>query len=201
MPTNLSNTTTMPWFQEWLKSTYPQTSGAISTAMTNPALAGSKNLNYLPQYLKAPDIGNVGMASLLNILMGAGATSPALMNRTISGIAQGTQSRQEDLMGELARRGMMGSGVGLAAGQAIAQGGQNTIADVMANEAQMQEARRRQDLELMMNLFLQPRYNYWGTNLSGKMAQDQLKWNKTMGIISGLGNLFGGLGAMPGGGG
>jgi hypothetical protein len=78
------------------------------------------------------------------------------MNREIAGINRGTQAQQGALQGGLAQRGMSRSGIGQALSQSIGQAGQDRVANRMAQETQMAEQRKRQDLELFMRMVMDP---------------------------------------------
>ena len=140
-----------------------------------------------------PQAQQAGFTNLLQILQGQGATDPALMNRTLAGISQGTQGQQADLRGRLAALGLSGSGIGQALGAAVGQAGANKRADILAQEAQIQEARKREDLNLLLNLILNPGLGAMGLNLG--VPTSSIASNKGSAILGGLGT---GLGAAFG---
>ena len=98
----------------------------------------------------------VGFDTLLQILQGQGKTDPALFNKQLAGIAQGTQANQTNQQGNLSRLGLSGSGVGQALNAAIGQSGVEQASTATAQENALQEQRKRQDLQLLYQLLLQP---------------------------------------------
>ena len=133
-----------------------------------------------------------GMGTLQQILSSQGATDPRLFNQQSAGISRDTQSLQQALQGSLARSGMMGSGVGLMANAAIGQAGANQQAGLRANEAQLQEQRKRQDLQLLMQLILGPSFQMAQHLDYRDMQNDQAQAQKSGAWIGGVGSLLGG---------
>lgn len=98
----------------------------------------------------------LGYSNLADILQSQGKTDPQAFNRMLGGISQGTNQQQGQLQAILAQRGLGGSGVGQALGAAVGQAGQSSLAGARANEAQLAEQRKRDDLDLLLKLIVQP---------------------------------------------
>ena len=103
-----------------------------------------------------PQAQQQGFTTLLDILGAQGQTDPRLFNQQLASSSLNTQAQQGDLQAQLARMGLSGSGVGQAVGASIGQAGANQRADLQAREAQLQELRKREDLNLLLNLILNP---------------------------------------------
>ena len=104
----------------------------------------------------AAGISPFAYQNLADIIASQGKTDPAAMNRDIAGIQRNTQIAQQDLGGQAAGMGLQGSGVMQALQQAIGQGGREQIAGRQSQETQMAEQRKRQDLQLFLELITNP---------------------------------------------
>ena len=105
----------------------------------------------------APQALDTGLGTLQQILGMQGATDPALLNKQLAGISQGTQGNQDALQGQLARLGLQNSGVGQALGGAIGQSGVAQRSQAVAQDNALAEERKRSDLvNLLLPLLIQP---------------------------------------------
>ena len=136
----------------------------------------------------------VAYANLIEALLGKGQTDPALVNRQVADISRGTAGQQQQVQGELARRGMSRSGVGQALSTAVGQGGENRIAQMRATEAQLAEDRKRQDLDLFLRMVVDPSLNSYGLTQGVAMQNRQMQQNQQNGYLALLGTLLGGIG-------
>lgn len=113
----------------------------------------------------------LGYQTLYQILASQGATDPRLMNRTLAGVSRGTEAGQQGLAAGMASRGLGDSGLAAALSSAIQQGGTETKAGVLAEEAQRQEERKRQDLGLLLSLIVGPQLTMRGQDQALRAAQ------------------------------
>ena len=141
----------------------------------------------------APGSVPVGYETLQNILMGRGQTDPMLMNQELAAISRATQGQQDALQGRLAAGNLQGSGVGQALQTAIGASGAEQAATRRAQETQAAEARKRQDLELLMRLLIDPAFTASGQRLGLNYAPD-----KPSDFESLLAGAAGVLGNLPG---
>ena len=127
----------------------------------------------------------LGFSNLLGILASQGQTDPRLMNQELSGIDRSTQANQMNLMETLAQSGLQGSNLGIGLGAAIGQGGAQLKAQRMAQESQMQEARKRQDLDLLLRLIIDPSMQGFGIQRNYQ-AQKSAGGSDPLGTIAGV---------------
>jgi hypothetical protein len=117
----------------------------------------------------------LGYSTLAQLLGQQGRIDPRAGNEVVAGIQRGTQTGQQNTQGELARRGLGGSGVGQALAAAQGQAGQNQIASFRADEAQQAEARKRQDLQLLMQMVIDPAFDHQELRTNWELGQQQIK--------------------------
>jgi len=191
--------------------TNPQTLDWIGGGITglNRYRAATPNSNLLSEMMKnlgysyagpALALGTPaawqGYANLNQILQSQGKTDPAMMNMMLGGIQRDTQTQQQQAQGALARQGMANSGVGQAIQASIGQAGAQQKAQTRAQEAQLAEERRRQDLNLLLSLIVQPGLDAsamaLGQYQANKQSETQLKSAK----MSAIAQLFGGLAGL-----
>lgn len=111
--------------------------------------------------------------TLYETLQRQGQTDPRLFNQQLSNISRSSEANQQAYGQGLAAQGMGGSGLGQMGGAALAQGGLQARSHAFATESALTEARKRQDLEMIISLILNPRLAYRAQNLGLNMQQDQ----------------------------
>lgn len=141
-----------------------------------------------------------GGQTLAQILGSQGATDPRLFNMQSAGISRNTQGLQQALQGSLARSGMQGSGVGLGMQTALGQAGASQQAGLRAQEAQIQEARKRGDLQLLMDMILGPAQQKIAMDRGFSLQQQMMGQQNKGATIGALGALGGGIFGGPIGG-
>lgn len=139
-----------------------------------------------------------GFQSLFDIISSRGATDPRLMNEQELSIRRDTEAQQQAFQQALAASGMGGSGVGLASYGAIGAGGAGRLATMKASEAALAEERKRQDLELLLNLIINPRLAYRAQNLGLQAQQDQNSNASAAARAAAISSLLGMVGRMYG---
>lgn len=149
--------------------------------------------NQLPELL--------GVGTLSDILLKQGKTDPALFNQQLAGISRGTQQNQQAVGGQMANRGLGGSGLAAALQAAIGQQGVGQIAGARANENQLAEQRKRDDLQLLLQTFINPGIDRWAIQTgqynaaANRSQQDQNAKNGFLQqIIGGIANYYTGGG-------
>ena len=142
-----------------------------------------------------------GMANLANIMASQGRTDPRLFNQMRTNIEQRTQAAQQQGQGRLAQMGLGGSKLGQMFIEARGLGGRQQLAGLDAQEAQLQEQRQRQDMNLLNMLMAAIQGNtQMGVNQFNTIEQ-QRDQNRLLGQQSGLsalGALLGGAGSAGG---
>lgn len=98
----------------------------------------------------------VGYGNLMEILLSGGKTDPTAFNRQIAANDRGTATSQQNVQGAFAQQGLQNSGLGMALQGAIGAGGAQRNADVRGQEAQLAEQRKRDDLNLFMQMVMNP---------------------------------------------
>jgi hypothetical protein len=134
----------------------------------------------------------VGFQSLLDILLSQGATDPRLLNRQIQGLQRGTEADVNSLQESNAASGY-DSGVGSAIVEARRAAGTEQIGQARADEARLQEERKRSDLQLLLDLVINPRAQRRGQNLALEAAKYAARHG---GGGSGLSEAGAGLGSI-----
>lgn len=132
-------------------------------------------------------------ASLNELIGRKGATDPGLMNQQLGAINRGTQAQQGQIAGQMANRGLSGSGLGMALQAAVGQGGLDRRAGLMNQEAQQQEQRRRQDLALFYEMVMGPQLDSLGMRKNYE-AQSGTDWGA---ILGGGAQLAAGASGLP----
>jgi hypothetical protein len=136
------------------------------------------------------------MGTLQQILASQGRTDPALFNRELAQIARGNQQLQRGTAGSLAASGLGGSIGGKALLAAIGQSGQEQLGQRRAKEINLAEARKRQDLGLLMEMLINPGLTSAGIRLgvpSGGGSGSAAKVGALGGLLGGIGSLIGGI--------
>lgn len=132
-----------------------------------------------------------GYENLYDIISGQGRTSPTQMNLDLADISRTTQGQQDDLQGRLAQMGFGRSGLGAALGTAIGQSGAERRSRRMAEETQLAEARNRQDLQLLLDLIINPTNQAFATRSGISMGQQQASSQKQGSALGALGTAAG----------
>lgn len=136
-------------------------------------------------------------SQLAQLLMRQGATDPRLMGQQLTDIGRQTQSAQFGLQNRLSQSGInANSGLGMALSAAIGQGGANRRSRLLAQEAQMKEARQRGDLATVLGL-LNPAMGYQNQLAQQALMQQQMGNQKTGALLGAAGALGGGMMAGP----
>lgn len=162
----------------------------------NSAIANDAGIGALLHTAQAGAAGlPVGFANLIQILQGQGKTDPMALNQNLADISRTGQGAQQDLRGQLAGQGLGRSGVGAALQAAIGQGTADRRAGAQAQETQTAEARKRQDIELMINALVGPALQGYGIEKGVSIGQQQLNQQKSAAdqqlLVGLLGSLFG----------
>lgn len=142
-----------------------------------------------------------GMDTLLEILKSKGATDPRLFNANLLNIQRGTEAQQSSAAERMAQSGMDQSGVGQAILGAIGQGGENRVANARAQEAALQEQRKRDDLNLLLSLIIDPQLRYKALQMGGDQyaaMSGAANRQTTMGMLGALMPLLGMFFGPPG---
>jgi hypothetical protein len=135
----------------------------------------------------------MGYANLANIMASNGKTDPRLYNQGMTQIAQGGQAQQQGIQQQLAQRGWGNSGVGAALQQSAAGATQDRRSQYQAQQAATEEARKRSDLQLLYQMFVDPSLQgaAIATNqYAGKAAQDSATSAQQQQAILSLGQIF-----------
>ena len=129
------------------------------------------------------DATPVGYGNLMEILLSGGKTDPTAFNRQIAANDRGTATSQQNVQGAFAQQGLQNSGLGMALQGAIGAGGAQRNADVRGQEAQLAEARKREDLNLFMQMVMNPAtdqgalaLNQYNQSANRDMQKDGAKW-------------------------
>jgi len=138
-----------------------------------------------------------GMNTLRQIMGSQGATDPRLFNMQSAGISRDTQSLQQALQSSLARSGMQNSGVGVMAGASLGQAGADRQMSLRASEAQLQEQRKRDDLQLLMQLILGPSLQKYGVDQGVALQTAATAQQQKAAMIGGAATLAGGIFGGP----
>lgn len=138
---------------------------------------------------------DTGLGTLQAILASQGRTDPALFNRDLAQLAFGNQSAQRNVAGSLAASGLGGSIGGQALQAAVGQAGQERLSQRRAEETNLAEARKRQDLGLLMELIINPALTAQATRLGVSKGNN----SGNAAGIGALGSLLGGIGGLLGG--
>lgn len=136
---------------------------------------------------------DTGLGTLQQILQSQGRTDPAAFNRDLTQLSFGNQSLERGLQGNLAASGLGGSIGGKALQAATAGAGQERLADRRSKETQLAEARKRQDLGLLMEMITNPSLTSAGIRLgipSGSSGSSSAAG------VGALGSLLGGIGSI-----
>ena len=139
----------------------------------------------------AATIPGVANQNLMDILMSGGATDPRLMNQQVAGIDRGTQGAQMTARGNLAAGGLQGSRLGEALQAAIGQAGEERQAGLQADEAQRMEQRKRDDLALFLQVYLQPMLEQYAIKTGQYQANKDRSSQTLMSFINTLGTAYG----------
>lgn len=150
----------------------------------------------------APTAGRLGLSTLIDVLASRGRTDPALFNQQVADIQRGTQGQQQAIQQQGAQAGLQGSGVMAALQAAAGQAGEDRIAQAKAQENAMAEERRRQDLDLLMRMIMDPSMELFGIHQNVEQAEKQRTLQRDAALANAIGGLFGSIfGGIGGGGG
>lgn len=116
-----------------------------------------------------------GYSTLLDILSNQGRTDPRQMNLDLADISRTTQGQQQDLRGQLAGAGFERSGLGAALGAAIGQSGAERRSRRISEETQLAEQRKRDDLQLLLDLIINPQQQAYATSQGVSLQNMQNK--------------------------
>lgn len=142
----------------------------------------------------------LGFANLNQMLANQGRTDPRILNRQLTSIDRGTEANQQALTSRLSRAGLQNSGVGAAVAAALDAAGGQQRAGAISRDIEQSEARKRQDLQLLQQLFIDPSTDFEALGLGQFNADRSRNDQQTAAFISALGSIFGGLGSGGGGG-
>jgi hypothetical protein len=134
------------------------------TSSNNPFSSGFSPFS-LPGFQRIQD-------QIFELLSSRGQTDPRLLNRNITSIQRGGQSRQDAARGEFAGLGLQQSGLAPTLFAAIGEGTANRRAGLEAQEAAMARERQGQDLMLALQLLFNPTLQLRG--LQTGLQQSQL---------------------------
>lgn len=155
---------------------------------------GGGSVSYAPYDPFQGVMGQEAERNLFGILRSKGKTDPLLMNQMLGEISRGGQAQLQGIDQNLATRGWENSGVGAALRQASTGATMQRRSELVANQAQLEEQRKRTDLELLLKMFIQPNLDYAGIQASKYGIDQQTKAQKdaaTMGMIGDLMAMFG----------
>lgn len=133
-------------------------------------------------------VANQGYGTLLDILQRQGATDPRLLNQQRAQLDLMNQQQMRATQGNLAGAGLTGTGAGQALLAAQGQAGVAGQANLTAQEAALQEQRKREDLQLMQLLF-GPKFARRGLRNQLDIAKMQAGANQPGGLD--IGSLLG----------
>ncbi len=196
-PTTPFSTPASNSLQDILGSQQANVSGNIADIMND-----TKSLQHRGGFQSLAQLGGAGLtaipqglATLQQILGQQGATDPRLFNQQIANNARQTQDMQTASAARFAggpgALGAAGSGLQAALQAAIGAGGAGRDASIRANEAQMQEARKRGDLQSLLPMILNP--------LLGNLGQvQQIALDQHLGSKANKANMVAGLGSLAG---
>lgn len=102
----------------------------------------------------------LGLQNLMDILSSQGRTDPKLLNRNLTANARDTEAQQQQQRGYAASRGVQNAGVTDAITAAIGAAGADRASGIHAQDAAVAEQRRRQDLQLLLDLIIKPGIDY-----------------------------------------
>lgn len=132
-----------------------------------------------------------GYENLYDIIAGQGRTDPRQMNLDLADISRTTQTQQQDLQGMLAGQGFQRSGLGAALSAAIGQSGAERRSRRISEETQLAEARKRQDLQLLLDLIINPTNQAYATRSGISMGQQQASSQKQGSALGAIGTAAG----------
>ena len=140
----------------------------------------------------------LGLSTLNEILFNQGKTDPAAFNRDLLANSRNTEAQQQAVRGSAASRGLQNSGANNAIEAAVGAAGADREGAMRANETQLAEQRKRDDLMLMLQLIINPSLTGSGI-AAGSEAQfaqmnQQNKGAEIGGLASILASIFGNFG-------
>lgn len=98
----------------------------------------------------------LGFATLNELLASQGKIDPRSRNRTLRGVARNTEAQQQQQRASSVERGFGGSGVLEAINAAIGSAGLDREAAVETDFVQQEEQRKRDDLNILLDLIINP---------------------------------------------
>lgn len=164
--------------------------GGTAYGLYNTSKDKGKNVNV--NFGGGSSAEDIGMQTLLEILLSQGATDPRALNREITGIARNTEAEQQRQQEAAARSGLTGFQGSDALQAAIAAGGTQQIADAEAREAQIAEERKRTDLNLLLDLIIGPDIQRAGIQAGVGIENQRSSDARQAALLAGLAQLFAG---------
>lgn len=115
------------------------------------------------------------MQTLAQIMAAQGRTDPAALNRELRTIERGAEENVGATDAMMANYGFGSSGLNAALQAAGRQGGMEAKAGAIERENQLAEERKRQDLELMKTMLMDPEMQLKQLRLQRRALKDQRK--------------------------
>lgn len=128
----------------------------------------------------------MGLNTLLELLSSRGKTDPALLNRQLTANARNTEGQQQRQTGSAAMRNLQNSGVSQAINAAIGAAGADREANIIAKDTALEEQRKRQDLQLLLDLIIRPGIDYSAIDAGQYNARQQSDTAKQGAYINAL---------------
>jgi hypothetical protein len=134
-----------------------------------------------------------GFQTLADIMAAQGRTDPSALNRELRTIERGTEGDLSALEGDFSARGLGSSGLLATLGAATRSGGLETRARAIERENALAEDRKRQDLEIMKTMLMDPEMQLKQLRLQRRALAEQAKQrqaNTRAGKIAGLNTIL-----------
>ena len=134
----------------------------------------------------------LGMNNLREILASKGALDPRFKNVAVANTMRLGQGQQQAIGGQMAQRGLQNSGLGMALQQSAGNSAANRASGMEADFAQMQDQQKRQDLDLLLRLLIQPAMDQSALALGQYNQSSQNRSNQNASLLGALGTALGG---------